>query len=181
MLRDLLEASYLDQTCRVTYRTPRAQSARTFVYEPYEVFPFDGGLYALGYVPRRSHVRMLAVERIQSIERTDRDFQRREEIERLIAEKKHRAFRILDDGHALNVHLRFSAEQAPYIAERTWHPEETVQWNVDGSLDYWVAASGRFEIVRWILGWGPAVEVLAPAGLRKEVREKLEAAREQYA
>jgi predicted DNA-binding transcriptional regulator YafY len=31
-------------------------------------------------------------------------------------------------------------------------------------------AGGTFEILRWVLGWGDAAEVVRPAALRKQVR-----------
>jgi predicted DNA-binding transcriptional regulator YafY len=37
-----------------------------------------------------------------------------------------------------------------------------------------------YEIVRWILGWGPDVEVLEPQEVRMEVRHRLDAAVRSY-
>lgn len=39
----------------------------------------------------------------------------------------------------------------------------------DGSLLYRVTVSGSREITRWILGYGPDVEVLEPEWLRRDI------------
>ncbi len=41
-------------------------------------------------------------------------------------------------------------------------------------------AGGPFEIRRWILGWGDAVEVISPNNLREELRRVLRAAFSVY-
>jgi len=41
-------------------------------------------------------------------------------------------------------------------------------------------ADGTFEIIRWILGWGDAAEVIRPAGLRRDVAAILKSATSLY-
>jgi predicted DNA-binding transcriptional regulator YafY len=84
-------------------------------------------------------------------------------------------------GRDLEVVVKFTAEQAPYVQERVWHETQSLQVQADGSLLLHMQASGRFEIVRWILGWGEHVKVLEPRALRQEVAEHLRLAAQQYA
>ena len=72
-------------------------------------------------------------------------------------------------------------ERAPYVRERIWHPSQQVEEHSDGSLLLRFRASGEFEIVRWILGWGEAVEVVEPPELRQTVLHHLQAASQHYA
>ena len=65
--------------------------------------------------------------------------------------------------------LRFRADQAPYVVERQWHPSQELKWLPDGRLELTFRAGGTYEIRRWILGWGDAVEVIAPKPLREDV------------
>lgn len=62
-------------------------------------------------------------------------------------------------------------DQAPYVAERQWHPSQRLKWLADGSLELSFKAGGAFEIIRWVLGWGDAVAVLRPETLRKHIKE----------
>jgi predicted DNA-binding transcriptional regulator YafY len=43
----------------------------------------------------------------------------------------------------------------------------------DGRLELTFRAGGVFEITRWILGWGDAVEVIAPGEMRRQIRQIL--------
>jgi predicted DNA-binding transcriptional regulator YafY len=76
--------------------------------------------------------------------------------------------------------LRFSPDQAPYIREREWHPTQRLRDLRDGRLELIFRAGGTFEITRWILGWGDAVEVVRPAALRRDVAALLRRAAGQY-
>ncbi|MFL6447755.1 MAG: helix-turn-helix transcriptional regulator [Bryobacteraceae bacterium] len=77
--------------------------------------------------------------------------------------------------------LHFRADQAPYIRERTWHPTQQIRPLPSGGVEMIFHAGGRFEIRRWILGWGDAVEVIAPESLRKDLIRVSESTLRQYA
>ena len=66
--------------------------------------------------------------------------------------------------------LRFSAAAAPYVASRQWQSTQVMTARPDGSLDLALAAIPSPELLHWIVGFGPAVEVLKPEGLRVIVR-----------
>jgi proteasome accessory factor B len=53
--------------------------------------------------------------------------------------------------------------------ESHWHPSQREQVNADGTVDLTFEVGGLREITPWILGWGGAVEVLAPVELRRRV------------
>jgi len=94
--------------------------------------------------------------------------------------KRERAFGIIDDEEVLEVVLKFTAEQAPYVRERVWHPSQRLQAQEDGSLIVRFQASGEFEIVRWVRGRGEDVEVLEPPALRQAVAQYLQEAARHY-
>ena len=178
----LVCAIYAVQTCQVTYHTPDGDAPRTYRIEPYTLFQADGGLYLFCRVPRFNQVRMLAVERIKALKTNNEIFEREDAVMQEIEDKKNRAFRIIDEGEPIPVKLRFSPEAAFYVNERKWHgtQPEKLEKTDDGGVILTFQASGRFEIVRWIMWWGPEVEVLEPPDLREEVRGKLAEAAEIY-
>ena len=67
------------------------------------------------------------------------------------------------------------------MRERLWHPSQRLEEQADGSLIIQFQASGAFEILRWIMGWGSAVEVLEPLAFRQELAQRLHTAAQQYA
>ncbi|MBV9507825.1 MAG: WYL domain-containing protein, partial [Acidobacteriia bacterium] len=50
----------------------------------------------------------------------------------------------------------------------------------DGGVQLAFRAGGPYEIRRWILGWGDAVEVIAPEDLRRGIKQILTAAASVY-
>jgi proteasome accessory factor B len=120
---------------------------------------------------------MLAVERLISIGVTGTTFRVAPTFEPERYEKE--AFGVIWD-EPIEVAVRFRQDQAPYVAERVWHPSQFIEPQPDGSLILRFRAGGRFEIVRWILGWGDAAEILAPSELRDHVRTILCSAATRY-
>lgn len=180
----LLDALYRERRCRVTYQAPNAPKSRKFYMEPYHLFEFEGGLYCfchLYWVEDGNRILMLAVERIQALELQEDFFERQPDVLAEIELRKTRAFRITDDGHEFKFKIRFTPDAAAYATGRTWHSSQSKpRKRRDGSVELTFKASGRREIVAWILGWGPACEVLEPLDLREEVEELQKSAWENY-
>jgi predicted DNA-binding transcriptional regulator YafY len=76
--------------------------------------------------------------------------------------------------------VRFRADQAPYVREREWHPTQTIRALPDGRVELRFRAGGTFEIMRWVLGWGDAAEVVRPLALRRQIAAVLRAAAKAY-
>ncbi|MBL8539816.1 MAG: WYL domain-containing protein, partial [Betaproteobacteria bacterium] len=72
--------------------------------------------------------------------------------------------------------LRFTPERARWVATEEWHPRQRGRFEADGSYVLEVPYSDDRELVMDILRYGPEVEVLGPAPLRRAVRERLAAA-----
>jgi predicted DNA-binding transcriptional regulator YafY len=176
----VVRALHETKVCHIRYRKPQAKSDWTCCIHPYALFEYEGGLYLFAYLPDDDRVVVLGVERIQYITVHEESFTKLPHIWQQIEEKRERAFGIIDDEEELDVVLKFTAEQAPYVREREWHPSQGLTEQEDGSLILRFCASGRFEIVRWVLGWGEHVEVLEPPALRQEVAQYLQAAARQY-
>jgi predicted DNA-binding transcriptional regulator YafY len=125
----------------------------------------------LGRVPAYSRFITLAVERIRELRLTDNPFV----IDATFDPEPYsnEAFGVIWEK-PMTVVLRFRSDQAPYVAEREWHPSQTLKTLRDGRVEMTFHAGGTYEIVRWILGWGDAVEVLRPSRLRNEVAQILQ-------
>ena len=72
----------------------------------------------------------------------------------------------------MRVRLRFSVGASRYVAERTWHPTQTLAPLLTGELDLALRVPICPELKRWILGYGREAEVLAPKSLRSEIRRE---------
>lgn len=89
------------------------------------------------------------------------------------------AFGVVVERPPERVVLRFTRKVAAYVRARQWHRSEEHLALADGGVELRMRVTGR-ELVRWVLEWGPEVEVLAPAWLRDAVVEQLQSALEKY-
>ena len=77
--------------------------------------------------------------------------------------------------------LRFTPRQARWVATEQWHPDQVGRFEKDGSYLLEFPYSSDGELIMDILRYGPDVAVVAPAGLRARVKQRLEAALSRYA
>jgi len=165
ILATLLEALYANRPCRVSYLRPGAEAANSFDVEPYQLFEAEGGLYCYCHLPwaraGNNRTLLLAVERIQELDADGTTtFTRQPDVVAEIELRKHRAFRITDDGKLVKFTVRFTKDAATHATTRIWHPSQSKpQWHQDGSVSLSFEATGIDEIRSWILGWGEAAVV----------------------
>jgi predicted DNA-binding transcriptional regulator YafY len=77
--------------------------------------------------------------------------------------------------------LRFSAMAARWVASQQWHPRQKSRTERDGTYVLSVPYADDRELLMDILKYGPDVEVLEPAPLRKRVAARLAAGAKRYA
>ena len=94
-------------------------------------------------------------------------------------EKLKHAFGMFYDD-PLDVEIWFSAGQARYVQERIWAVDQQISEQKDGSIIQTMKTSGRYEIKKWVLGYGADAELLQPADLRDEIREAVEQLGRRY-
>jgi len=76
--------------------------------------------------------------------------------------------------------LRFTPERARWVSREEWHPEQASHVDKEGFFHLHVPYSDDRELLMDILKFGPDVEVLGPASLRKTVAERLRASVRNY-
>jgi len=81
------------------------------------------------------------------------------------------AWGIYHSGEPVEVRMRFFPPAAARVKESTWHPSQKLSDGPKGSINMTVTVAGTIEITPWILGWGDAVEVIAPKDLRKKIAD----------
>jgi predicted DNA-binding transcriptional regulator YafY len=177
LMSHLVEAILTKHRCNVTYRSPKGNTDKSYEYDPYRLRSVAGGLYCLGRIPAVGGLTTLATERILSLETTSTVFDLESDLD--LGRFEREAFGVtLDDPVTVTVRVR--PDQAVYVSEREWHPTQKIQPLPDGRIELTFCAGGSFEIERWILGWGDAMEVVAPESLRESLRLKSQAMSKIY-
>ena len=76
--------------------------------------------------------------------------------------------------------LKFNPEKARWVSSETWHGQQVGSFDKEGNYLLEFDYNQDPELVMDILKYGAGVEVLAPASLRKRVRDELKKAFKQY-
>lgn len=164
LIRDALLYQY---RLSLTYCAPSQKVASDYQVDPYTLIYNKGGLYLLGYAHNRKGIRTFAVERIEQVTVEKERF----EIPGEFRPEEHlkSSFGMVEE-EPLSVTIRFSPQIAHAVADRLWHPSQTIYRQKDGSVLLSFTAGGKMEMIAWILSYGPHAQLLEPAGLREELR-----------
>jgi predicted DNA-binding transcriptional regulator YafY len=126
----------------------------------------------------RQDLRSFAVDAIRSAEMVDiaADEVAEAELNRVLAA----GYGIFSGSQTEWAKLKFGPEQARWVMEEQWHPQQRTALEPDGSLILELPYANPTELVMDILRHGSGVEVLAPQELRKQVQRDLEHALRCY-
>jgi proteasome accessory factor B len=163
--------------CLVTYRAAHETEAKSYEIDPYTLVDHNNALYVVVCIPKYDSIRILAVERIQNLEKTTNTFRIPDTFDP--ANYLQTSFGITVE-EPIRVRVRFTKLAAFYVRERTWGQEQTIEEDSDGSIMLSFTAAGTEEIASWILSWGKHAKVLEPESLAIKLKCELEEALARY-
>ena len=144
---------------------------------PYKIWFFDGAFYLVGHCGLRKDIRIFALDRIKSLRQTAETFEIPEDFK--VEDFMQTSFGVFH-GAPVDVRIRFKADIAGYIREKTWHETQKIESQDDGSIIFEARVAGTDEIKYWLMSWGAKAEVLSPAALREEMKSEAEAMLARY-
>jgi len=154
------------------------------LYEPYFIEPSGVGysLYVMGYDHLRKDIRTFKIDRLARVVPTDQPFTVPADFDPY--QYLHNAWGVNwgSGSQPVEVRLRFApGTAADRVRESEWHYSQRREDLPDGGCLLSVTIGSTLEMKPWIRQWGPDVEVLAPAELRREIAEEMRAAARLYA
>jgi predicted DNA-binding transcriptional regulator YafY len=169
----LVDATLHERRVEMSYYSASSKRAKSYEVDPYRVVYHQGGLYLYGRVEEYGEVRTFAVERIERIALTETTFEAPAlgEIEAHTSS----AFGIAG-GKAHEVTVRFDAELAESIKDRTWHHSQRIVDRPDGSFDLSLNVALSRELKAWIRSFVPRVVVIKPPSLKDDIERDLKEA-----
>lgn len=179
--RTVLQAASEARVLRARYTSLSSNATRVRELHPYRIFNMKGDWYVAAFDPGHREVRDFAMHRFQSASVLKKRFVRDPSFD--FEEYKARAFGIekaARDAQAVRVRLRFSPHQSRWIRERQWHSTARLHEERGGGLTLDLDVVESSELVRWILQFGPEVEVIEPHSLRLQVATQLRKATGLY-
>lgn len=158
------------------------------VFEPYAVYfdPDGATLKTIGFDSKRQTIIPLSIDRIQKLVATDAAFARPSDFNL----RDYLTFNCFNGIHgaAVDVTLKTYGITARIFAERRFHPsQQTVtQRETKDNVSYdtttiQMRVAGGRGLLRFILGWLPDIEVVAPDELRAEVAGVIASAAQRFA
>jgi predicted DNA-binding transcriptional regulator YafY len=164
----------LHRELEVTYhsinrRAPRTCRFRTYLLEP-SVHGYS--MYALGHADPPGELRVFKLERVIRARDTGIPFEPMPPGE-LLGRLEQSWDVWISGGEAVVVRLRFAPKVARAVREARWHASQVLEALPGGGVEMRLAVASTLELVPWVLGWGEACEVLAPAELRDHVARHL--------
>lgn len=174
---ELMTAISSNKTVEAVYYSASRQAETRRRIDPYTLYHADGTWYLIGYCRLREQILIFALHRFKQLTITDQSFIRPKDYSpKTYMGQAWQAWR----GPAQELELWFSPALAPVVAERTWHPSQSLTPQEDGSLLMRLQVDGIEEVIGWILRWGPECEVVSPPGLRREVAARIAAMAGRY-
>jgi predicted DNA-binding transcriptional regulator YafY len=163
---------------RIGYRSRYKDEDSLRTVSPLRLTFYRSNWYLAGWCHRSNDLRIFSMDRIARAELTPVPNQ--EIADQALDARLGTAYGIFEGQADKLAKLKFTSESARWIADELWHPDQRLETRLDGSVVLHVPYRHAKELVMDVLRYGPAVEVLGPAALRKEVASALAAAAAMY-
>lgn len=165
----------------IWYRKDESDPIRQFSFSPFYIEPSAVGrsAYVIGLREPPNEVRTFKIERIYRAELLTEPYSIPVDFDP--AKLLSNAWGIwFTDEQPVEVVLKFGRRVAQRVRETRWHRSEQVTDLEDGSLLWRALIAEPQEMLPWIRGWGADVEVIAPEGLRRQIKDEVNQAMQLY-
>ena len=174
LFNNLLDATMNGKEVAFEYHKLRGTKGEQRTVRPYHVMQNENGWYLIGLDVDRGEIRTFALQRLKELRATKTrfirppDFNARDHLSTGFGVWSYETA----GAHRHNVCLRFEGYAARVVAERLWHPTQSVELQTGdgGTILFRLRVAGLEEITRWVLSWGSKVSVIGPQELRERVK-----------
>src|SRR4029450_8272171 len=166
IIAGLIDAILHQRQAKIAYFSFNSKKTKNYTIDPYRLVYYRGGLYLYARAHEYAEVRTFAVERVQSIEVLDEEFEIPADFN--VSEYARGAFGIAG-GKPEPVEIAFEAAVAGYIRERVWHESQSLEEGPGTGVTLRMNVSPGFELKSWIKGFLPHVRVIKPASRRARI------------
>jgi len=165
VIRTLMEAVGEQHRVRMRYYSVHSQKRKAYLLDLF------------GYVADYKQIRTFAIERIESIDKLHDRFEKPSDFS--VETYLESSFGLVKED-PFDVEIIFGADVAEYVRSRVWHPSQQCRELDGGRIRMKLHVGGEFELVSWILSFGPSAQVISPERLLARVERELARALENY-
>jgi len=140
---------------------------RAYSLHPYTIGVYRQALYLFALDLDEERIKTFAIDRFRAFHRDRKsrfDYPEDYVPHAVVAD----SFGIIG-GPMLDVRLRFRKNAAPYIRERVWHDSQQLAEAEDGGVVLTMRVGRSYELISWILSFGPDVRVETPTDLADQI------------
>ena len=135
----------------IRYLPPDKESSLSYEFEPYHMFFKRRALYVEGYSWTGRGIRMLRLNRIESVQITPIQFTVNSTYQFSIRHQN--AFSVFPGESTMHVSVRFSKKIRRYIKESLWHHSQKITECSDNTVLFEVDIAEPREVLWWTLSW----------------------------
>jgi len=169
IFRILCDAITDFKSLEIDYESLHADPAVRLI-NPYSLVFRGRSWYLIAYCHKREEIRTFRLNRIRSANPIERRFRR------LSGYSVRRYFEDRWDlfgGEIISFTAIFRGLARKVILSGVHHPSEKIKIIEGGDVFYSAKASGKEDIMRWLIGFGDYVEVTSPPALIDEIKQHL--------
>ena len=148
---------------QITYYSFSSDTSSTRILHPYRILLLDSFLCVEGYCELRKEVRRFRLSRIRDIQMLDEHFTEQEQ--------ETDTFLSLSGDKKEMMEFVFTGDSIRYVKEFEANRASRLEERPDGLYFYQTAAIAP-DVIRWIRGFGPEVEVRKPEWLRDQLLDE---------
>jgi predicted DNA-binding transcriptional regulator YafY len=164
----IVDAMHAQRCVSLDYAARSPRGRRWRAVEPLVLAHRRSGIYLVARDRHGLEPKHFALARIRGVRPTHERF-----TQQPFDVEAHFASRFgVHGGDLQDVSIRFDAESASYVRERTWHPSQEIVEERGGSIVLKMRVAGLLELKSWVQSFGVAATVLSPLELVETVRRE---------
>lgn len=176
----LYQAIIKKQVLEITYQSFKARTSNSFAFHPYLLKEFRNRWFLIGTKEGTSVIMNLALDRIQSIDKTDLWYQEEETFDAETYFKNAIGVSISPNLAPQEVLLYVNHQHAPYVLTKPLHHSQQLVESNHYGVTISLQVQHNFELEKAILGFGEGIKVIAPDRLRRSIKERINASLDLY-
>lgn len=180
-LEGLYQSIVKEIVLAINYQSFRARRPSEFLFHPYLLKEFNNRWFLIGKREGHQNMLTLALDRIVSFDwdldtvYQKVDFDPDQYYENTIG------VTVMPNYSLRDIHLKIDRTNAPYVLTKPLHhSQQFIHREKDGSILITLRVQINYEFERLLLGFGPSLEVIKPAKLRKRMHELMRIAVSRY-
>ncbi len=178
-LTAVMEAMTEGNEIVIGYQKYTSSEADTYTIRPYAVKEFAKRWYIIGYCLERKGMRVYGLDRIKSLDLTDRTFRMPKDFD--VDEFFSTSFGIyIPDGPGQTITFRTSHTEARFLRDLPIHKSQKEIASDNDSVTFSIFVSPNKALIMEFCKYGSGLEILSPESVRGQVGAELAKAADLY-